>query len=236
MQIAVCDDNKMFLHEIREQLLSLSMADNISLFEEPGAFLLSVKNGQRYDAVLMDIDFKQDSTGMDGAEELYKLSPKTKIIYVTGNVEYSQYIFFQRANLGGFLTKPVDIQLLQANLKKVFDSALYDDEPTLMLKQGSTAIHIPLREICFIESKGHTIETHTTTGEVIISYERLANIMRSLTAGFYQCHKSYIVNMRQIRRFESNAIILKNNKLIPVSRSKYRETKEAYFSFIGCSF
>jgi DNA-binding LytR/AlgR family response regulator len=186
MQVAVCDDNELFLREIHEQLLSLQIVEDIFLFSDIQDFLLSVKNRKIYDAVLMDIDFEDDSTGIDAAGELYKLCPKTKIIYATGNIEYSQKIFLQRANLSGFLTKPVDLQLLQANLQKVIDAAALDEEPTLMLKQGGTAIYVPLREIFFIESKGHTIEAHTQK-EVITSYERLNNIMPALPEGFYQC-------------------------------------------------
>ena len=237
MQIAVCDDNELFLQEIKGQLTSYPIVENVFTFSDLEEFLLSVKGGRVYDAVLMDIDFEQDkTTGMDAAAELLKLCPKTKIIYATGNVEYSQQIFLHRANLSGFLTKPINPGLLQANLQKVIDAAQLDEGPSLMLKQGGTVIHIPQREICFIESKGHTIEVNVVTGEVLASYQRIKNIISSLSAGFFQCHKSYIVNMRQIRRFESDKIVLKSGSIIPVSRSKYNETRQAYFSFMGQTF
>ena len=53
-------------------------------------------------------------------------------------------------------------------------------------------------------------------------------------AGVINCYD--IVNMRQIRRFEPGKVILKNNVIIPVSRSRYNSTKEAYFDYIGKSF
>jgi DNA-binding LytR/AlgR family response regulator len=86
-----------------------------------------------------------------------------------------------------------------------------------------------------MESKGRTIEVHTAEG-IITTYERLNNIISSLPPSFYQCHKSYIVNMHQIQRFKSSEIQLKNGEIVTVSRSKYNETKKAYFEFIGKTF
>jgi len=57
MEIAVCDDNQLFVDEIKAQLHSLEMANNISAFTDMNAFCLSVKGGKRYDAILMDIDW-----------------------------------------------------------------------------------------------------------------------------------------------------------------------------------
>lgn len=236
MQIAVCDDNEMFLQEIREQLQTLSLVGNIFLFSNLNAFLFSIEEGKRYDVILLDIDWNRDRVGMEVAEELYKLCPETKIIYVTGhNDRYIQHIFLYRANLNGYLTKPVDMELLQANLQKAAAELPYQEQPALVLRQRGAPVSIPWREIYFIESRGHTIEVHTGE-ETVIAYDRLGNILRSLPVGFYQCHKSYIVNLRQIRRFQASDILLKNGERVPVSRARYTGTKEAYFSFMGQSF
>jgi len=233
MEIAACDDNKPILEAIEQQLWALGMADNVYTFSDLDTFLFSVDGGKRYDAVLMDIEWGEKVAGMDVAAELYKLCPETKIIYVTGHVEqFSQQIFLHRANLSGFLTKPVDTELLRANLQKVADAIPYEEQPALVLKQKGAPVSISLREICFIESRGHTIHVHTAE-ETITAYERLDSIMGVLPAGFYRCHKSFIVNMRQIRRFEQSEILLKNGEHVPVSRARYAECKDAYFDFMG---
>ena len=237
MRIAVCDDNRLLLRGIEELVLSLKMSAEVSAYNDLETFLCSVSGGKVFDAVLMDIHFAgHKSTGMDAAEELYKLSPRTKIIYVTGNIEYAQQVFLHRSNLSGFLTKPVDAGLLEANLQKIACGLYGAEEPMLMLKQGGGAVAVPLRDIYYIESKGRTAQTYTSTGDAIVSYQRLSEIMQSLSEDFYQCHKSYIVNMRQIRRLEPGAIILKSDGIVPVSRSQYKATKEAYFNLMGQAF
>lgn len=232
MEIAVCDDNRLFLHEIEGQLKTLTLVDNAFMFSSLEAFLFSVDGGKRYDAVLMDIDWEKKATGIDTAAELYKLCPDTKIIYVTGYVErFSQHIFLQRSNLSGFLTKPVDIELLRANLQKVEDAMHLQESPALVLRRHGAPISIPMREIYFIESQNHTVNVHTTDGTVT-AYELLENILRSLPSAFFQCHKSYIVNMSHVSRFSLNDIVLRNGERIPVSRARLAEVKEAYFNYL----
>lgn len=236
MQIAVCDDNKQFLEGFVSQIENSGIVDNIAAFSDWNAFLFSIDEGKQYDAVFMDIDWQQSQNGIDFAEELYKLSPSTKIIYVTGYGDrYSQHIFLHEANLSGFLTKPVDMSLLYANLNKIANGLTQEGQPVLVLRQRGLPVSISIREICFIESRGHTIEVHTVD-EIVAAYEKLQTVLRMLPAGFFQCHKSYVVNMNQIRRFQSTDILLKNGKTVPVSRARYAATKEAYFSYIGQSF
>ena len=233
MEIAVCDDNTLFLKEIEEQLNTLDIAENISAFANLDSFLFSIDGGKRYDAVLMDIDWNKEADGMDAAAELYKLCPETKIIYVTGFVErFSQHIFLKRANLSGFLTKPVDKELLLANLLKVADTMPFQEQPTLVLRQQGTAVSVPAREIQYIESDRHIVHVHTS-GETVKAYEQLETIMLSLPGSFFQCHKSYIVNMSHISYIHSRDILLKSGERVPVSRARYAETRAAYFSYMG---
>ena len=234
MQIAVCDDNEMCLRELMRQLQSMPMAEGVFAFSDLSAFLCDVEGGSFYDAVLMDIDWGRDGSGIDAAEELYKISPNMKVIYVTGYGErYNQQIFLRRANLSGFLTKPVDGALLEANLRKVAAAAgAGADQPSILLRRRGGAVTIPLNDIYYIESRGRTIETHTS-GEVVVSYEKLGNVIPSLPAWFIQCHKSYVINMRQIQRFRPDGILLKCGDAVPASRSKYAKAKEAYFRYMG---
>jgi len=148
---------------------------------------------------------------------------------------FSQQIFLNRAIFSGFLTKPVDNKLLHDKFQKIVSALPFQEQPSLVLKQKGVATSIPHREIYYVRSKGHTIHVHTA-GEVLSAYERLENIKGLLPTGFYQCHKSFIVNMAQVRRFESDGIFLKNGDIVPVSRAKYADTKDAYFRYMGQKF
>jgi DNA-binding LytR/AlgR family response regulator len=221
---------------MKETLSRLSMVENAYYFSDLSLFLASVEDGRSYDAVLMDIDWEQSKTGLDAAEEICKRRPETKIIYVTGySDKYSQHIFLRKANLSGFIAKPVDIEILKANLRKVADAIPFGDEPSLVVRRHGALLSVPFREIYSIESYKHSVTIHSAR-ESVVSYGKLDELIRALPAEFYRCHKSYVVNMRQIQRFQADEILLKDGKTVPVSRSKYNETKEAYLNFIGQTF
>ena len=154
MEIAICDDNKAILDVIEKQLLDLDMVDNIYTYSNLDTFLFSIDNGRRYDAVLMDIEWGEKSTGIDVAAELYKLCPETKIIYVTGHIELSQYVFLNRSNLNGFLSKPVDTELLRANLQKVLDTIALEEQPCLVFKQKGTPFLLPFVRYILLKAEG----------------------------------------------------------------------------------
>lgn len=236
MYIAVCDDNTLFLRDIEAQLREIPLVTEVASFSNYNAFLFSVEYGASYDVVIMDIDLGAKSTGMDIAEELYSLSPRTKIIFVTSfNDLFSQQIFLHQVNLSGFLTKPVDFNILDENIKKAFHNISSEEGPMLVIKQRGAPISIPTNTIIHIESHAHIAEIHTAT-DTILTYEQLDKIFKRLPNSFYNCHKSFIINMQQVRRFQPKSVLLKNGREIPVSRSKYSETKEAYFRFVGQTF
>ena len=235
MLLAICDDDRVFLERFRGQVEDLGLARRIDCFSALDAFLGALEDGAQYDAVLMDIDWKQDETGMDVAERLSACAPRTRIIYVTGyNDRFSQRIFLQKSNLSGYLVKPVDSALLRANLEKAA-AAVAREELTLTVSVGGKPLSIPCREIVYLESLGHTVVIHTRE-EVVTVYEKLDRLTPRLPEGFLRCHKSFLVNMRRIRRFQAQDVLLDTGAAIPLSRSRSAEAKAEYFRYMGKIF
>ena len=235
MQLAICDDNLNFLAQMEEYLSTLSQIKSVAAFSRLDSFLLSVENGALYDAVLLDIHWGQRQNGMDVAEQLLVLSPRTQIIYVTGYGDrFAQQIFLQKSNLSGYLTKPIDPALLQANLEKVAKTCAETPLTVTILSQGKP-ITLITDEILFLESRGHTVYIYTSA-EAIPVYRRLDDIAQLLPDSFCRCHKSFLVNLRQIRRIQQPDLLLKSGHKVPVSRARYAQTKTAYLSFVGQSF
>lgn len=91
---------------------------------------------------------------------------------------------------------------------------------------------IHYKDIIFVESYAHEVLCHTSDGVYRIK-EKLYEVEGLFTDyGFLRIHKSYVVNIKQIKRIvpEFNRkfrLILTNDKKVEVSRRYFVEFKEA---------
>lgn len=68
---------------------------------------------------------------------------------------------------------------------------------------------------------GKYSDIHTPTGKYIVK-QSLANIQRRMPASFLRVHNNYLINLRQIERFnkKDSQLFLKGNTAIPVSQGR----------------
>lgn len=90
---------------------------------------------------------------------------------------------------------------------------------------------VKLSDILYFESEKRTVILHTNQGKWTI-YKKLDDVQSALPAFFLRCHQSYLVNMNEIKSMKALRLELNNGCLIPVSRPKYRETKERFLQFL----
>lgn len=210
-----------------------ALINQIRSFQSSARLRDAMEDGEYFDIVFMDIEWNGPRNGMDFASDLTGISPQTQIIYVTGHNDlFSQRIFLKPVNLCGYLVKPVDPSLLEAILENANHTIRDWEEKKLLIQQKGVVHAVPFREICYLDSQGHQLTVHTTQ-DSILCYERLEELKEQLPAQFFQCHKSYMVNMEVIRRIDKNRIILKTGEEIPISKAKYAETRTAYFRYMG---
>lgn len=232
MKVAVCDDLRESLIQIEELLQQIPYIQLIDTFTNINHFYDEIKEGKSYDVVFMDIDWKQEKTGIDFAAELQKYSPNSQIVYVTAyTMEYVEDVFLTASNLSGFLMKPVKMKQLEKNLEKV-RRRLPDKEGKLLVKQRGTMIAIPFKEIIYIESQLHKVSIVLKE----VSYqcnEQLSSIKKRLNDQFLECHKSYMVNMEYIQELKNGEVLLNNGVTISVSKTKAGEAKKKFFEYVS---
>lgn len=95
----------------------------------------------------------------------------------------------------------------------------------LMLLMRQTVERIDCNEICFMESRGHNVYIYTKNDEIRV-YHKLTDLADGLPDYFYQCHKSYIVNLKQVAHFERTQLRMADGRIVPVSRTHQAETKK----------
>lgn len=200
------------------------------------------KKGNRPDILLMDIchEFnpalpetsgKQD--GIDYAYELNQKYPELQVIYMAEDVtKYSQHIFLKPVNLLGYLKKPVDPVILTRLLKIAREKQKQNDDRrvTVMCRNHKQIFY--LNEILYLESRAHRTMIHTSENEEVC-HEKISDLEQRMGDTFVRCHQSFLVNMRYIRRIENDSFRLENGEEISISKRRYVETKDKYFSYLN---
>lgn len=105
------------------------------------------------------------------------------------------------------------------NMISVLDDYLNKIDRTITLKTGLATIRLNISNIIFIESFGHYLIVHSTTGEYKVR-DKISNIIDKISnPTIIRVHKSYIINTKFIEEVLSNKLVLKNKFDIPIGRS-----------------
>lgn len=191
------------------------------------------------DLVLLDIKMK-DGAGFDLLEQIENID--FKIIFITAYDQYAIKAF--KFSALDYLLKPVEsIDLKEAinradkisqqevntQLNTLANNLKTDDQSKkkIILKTFNNVHLVKVKDIVYIESEGNYSKIYLETGERIIVSNPLKcyhEILKDF--GFYRVHKSYLINLDLIRRFEKaegGYVILETNAKIPVASRKREE-------------
>jgi two-component system, LytTR family, response regulator len=191
------------------------------------------------DLVFLDIQMK-DGTGFDLLKEMPAID--YKVIFVTAFDHYAIQAF--RFSAVDYLLKPVDPERLKEAVTragelvqeqfnrqmKVLEENLGSDgtrNKKIILRTNESIHLLPVKDIICCGSDSSYTTFHTLDGEKIIVSRTLKEYEEMLTeCGFYRVHKSYLINLAHIKRFDrqdGGYIILTLDLKIPVASRKREE-------------
>lgn len=229
MNIAICDDECRIREGIRN-VLKEAFPD-VSLREFPSGKKLLEAAGNDYmpDIVLLDIAM-EGMSGMETARRLRELSD-VLLIFVTGVKEQ----VFQAFDVGAFhyLLKPVEKEKLVSVVSKaIAEAGKSSAQPKFMLVKAADGYRrVNIADILYAESDGRKVILHMKQ-EILEFYDRMEELEKRLGAGFYRCHRGYIVSLSEIRGYDSTSIVLSNGDRIYLAKRKYSEFVKTYCSFL----
>lgn len=231
MQIALCDNEPSFLTSLKAQLDEHFPTDTFITYSDIDRFFEDQENGFTCDLVVMDLDWDRKETGFTYAERLYRQLPHIPVLYITGyNDCFAQHVLLSDSNILGYLTKPINLELMKKYFLKAEDRLHAQDH--LTFQQHGQLVSLPISRIVYLESKKHTCLVYTASGTYTV-YEKLSQLIQRLPDSFVQCHKSYAVNMHHIFQMGPDTIQLQDGSMISVSRARWPETREKVLHFIG---
>lgn len=235
LKIAICDDNTELCKNLREQLLEMFEAGvTVIVYKSIPELMTDYEKGKERnvaDILLMDIDVDGEN-GIEAVEELQKHYSQLKVIFITAHIDYSVDIF--RVNPSHLLLKPIEPERLKEALEKVQHQLKDEEQECYVVSFKGNLFKLRARDILYFESEKRTVILHARNDSWTI-YRKLDEVQQELPEYFLRCHQSYLVNMNEIRCMKPLKIELYNGEEIPISRPKYKETKEQFLAYLGQS-
>jgi DNA-binding LytR/AlgR family response regulator len=228
VNIAICDDQPDVLEEIKFKIKSIDKEITVDTYSDINKFFEAIKT-VTYDAVFMDIEWDDESNGIDFAS-VFK-NTTVDVIFVTGYPQkYVEKIFNGHINPIGFLRKPVDDEQLAFLISKIKRRAL-DDAKCITYSKNGKKYMLLVDEINYFEGNLHKMVICMTNGSRIEVSQSLSKAKKNIPKKFIEIHKSYIVNPNHVDVFTMHKVKMKNGSEIPVSRAKSSSARTAFMEY-----
>lgn len=233
LNIAICDDDIIFLEFLKKNLLNILKSNcNIIAYHNRNRIIMDLEEtGRNIDILFMDIDLGEIN-GIDLAKEVQCKFPSIKIIFISGHIEYATDIFAVKPIY--FLTKPIDTNKLILSIEAAKESINEDKDKhlTIAIKMKGEIFNIKVNTIKYIESFKRMIIIHEDNERYEI-YGKLDEIQEKLPNKFVRCHKSYLVNLDRVRSMTGQKFLLYSGDYLPISQTRYGETKKRFLRYLG---
>ncbi len=228
MRIAICDDEAICLEQtvaaVRRCLQGVDA--HIDLFRSGQTFLREFKS-LPYDLVFLDIEMPE-MDGITTAKKLRKLHRDVPIIFLTSHIEYALEGY--EVNALRYFTKPVDPGKLRSVLSAVVERIRR--QRVLWIKTDMGEQKLSIGDILFMEAQNQNILIYTVKEAYSVRYN-LGNYERELSQdGFFRIHRGYLASLAHIKSMGKGEVTLDNNTILPVSRNREKELREALFAHI----
>jgi len=197
---------------------------------------LSALRTNKYDILFSDISMP----GKNGLD-LLKLLPdlESEIIFVTAHEDYALKAFSFAAS--GYILKPIDdselASAISRSLERVMNRTIAkENQKASVVVQEKIKIpgrhsidYVNVSDILYLESINKCTQI-TGIGFKYLASVHLGTYKYLAESGaFFQVHRSFIVNLNAVTRYETNGnIVMKDGKEIPVARSSRLDFLSAF--------
>lgn len=239
VKIILCDDNQVFVENLRREIRTILKKKNV----DSEIYVFGSLESIRSDLIplanifFLDIDFSGcQYTGIDIAKKIRSVNDRAVIIFVTNYIQYAPEGYEVQAFR--YLLKSNIATKLDRCLQQAIDKLSVDNETMMITVSGETIV-LPLADVLYLEAQAHNVVINVQTrGEITPKQYRLYATLSSMEQqlgerGFLRIHKSYLVNMRRLTKYQCTEAVLDTGLSLKVSQKIYNEQKKKYLRWKG---
>ena len=230
LKIAVCDDNKAdqdyVINLLHEYANESGVMLEIQAFGSAEQFLFQYAEEKDYQIIVLDIELEK-MNGVELAKKLREDNREIQIFFVTGFPEYISEGY--EVDALHYLMKPVN----KEKVFRVMEKAVLNlkvEEKVLFVHENGEMLKILTRNIFYVEVFSHSCTIHTTEG-IVETKMTISDLEKKLLEGFIRVHRSYLVNLEQIKKITKTEIHMEDGSIVPLSRRKYKDVNIAFIRY-----
>ena len=230
LKIAVCDDDALFLSSTVKMIEQWAEQTDrrVKIFTYDNGDALLNEN-ERMDIIFLDIIMPLLS-GMETAREIRNRDTAVRLVFLTSSPEFALESYDVKAQF--YLLKPISFQ----KISQVLDECVVyfeTDLKNVVVKTACGYRKLYHKDIEYIEAQNKRLMIFLrdkSALEVALPLHILFDMLADNS--FYKCHRSYIINMNAVDRFNSAEIITNSGNTVPIARGLSKAFKEEYFSMM----
>ena len=225
-KITTCIENHIMMEELCMKV-ALSTAS-------PQDVLHYRQNNQVDGLYFLDLELNAELNGLELADKLRKLDPRSFIVFITSHADRSHLTFKYKVEAMDYITK--DIFDTDKRIRECIDKAyaLYTAKPSALHNKfvikvaESRFVSLDRSKILYFEAAGgHMITVYSEEGRYLF-HGNLKEISQALGNSFFRCHKSILVNLSKITevQMERKEVVLADKSKCMVSARYAGELKK----------
>lgn len=231
VKIAICEDDIVQLGHLKDMIerCSLDMDFEIALFASGEELAAAYEKGRRFEILFLDMRLK-DLDGIQTAEIIRQYGGSCSIIITTSVLEYA--IDGYRINALDFLLKPIAQDKLENALLRAVHLVQAKEDPTYTIETRDNTIVLKAADILYVESNGRKVRIHCDE-ETHVSHDSLKDVQNKLLhKGFVRISRYYLVNLRKIKKINTDHVLLAGGGSLYTGESYRKELKKKYMTFM----
>lgn len=178
-----------------------------------------------------------DSTAMDCWEivDLIRCSDENCLLLLLSE-DSGNAIRGYRAGAVDYLAKPLAEEEFKSSMGRLMKkTGLFSlSRMFVKLKYEGVWVRVALEHIAYVESSGHSLIFSLTDGKEIrmtASFKDYEPVLER-SRHFFRCHKSFMVNLKEVESMKPNCFRLKDGRTVNISRRYKQESKSYYIHFM----
>lgn len=236
LTVFLCDDNREILNRYARLLEEISKKHTIEItissYNSGEELLFHLSDSpDRADIIYLDILMGKLS-GMDAAKKLRELGCKSEIVFLTTSEDYI-YDAFDISPVQYLLKTATSAEKFEQVFLRAVTLVQKKESNMFVCESNNSKAVIPLKEISFFEIWKRIVTVYYSKDESIEFYSTMEQLEEKLLhRDFIRIHRSYIVNLSYISRFQQNSLDLKTGVNIPIGVTYMKRVREAFSDYI----